>query len=54
MSDTQTRFIQTDEYTGTGNEAMNAQVMAEALLPAFQSFNNELKNHIESRRRGAP
>ena len=50
VSETQTRFIQTDEYTGPGNKAMNAQALAEASLPAFQAFNNELKTHIESGR----
>ena len=48
LSTTQTRFVQSDNYRVIGpNEVFTSQSLAEALLPTYQQFNQELKAAVE-------
>ena len=48
ISDCQTRFIQSDEYNGEGNDIFTAESAANFSLPLFITFNTELKQEVES------
>ncbi len=47
ISECQTRFIQSDEYVGEGNATYNSEEVVNASLPAFSTFNAELKAEVE-------
>lgn len=47
ISDHQTRFIQSDDFKGSGNETMSAQNVADVTVKFFPQFNRELKKEVE-------
>ena len=47
FGDGQTRFIQTDVFTGTGSEGLTTLGLATIVRDAYVSFNRELKNEVE-------
>jgi len=47
VSDTQTRFIQSDDFKGPGNTKMTAEMVARATVEFFPIFNRELKAELE-------
>jgi hypothetical protein len=47
ISDKQTRFIQSDDFRGIGNQNMTAENVANITVQFFPIFNRELKNKAE-------
>jgi len=47
ISDNQTRFIQSDDFNGLGNEEMTSQKVANITVKFFPTFNRELKIEAE-------
>ena len=47
FGDHQTRFIQTDVYTGTGSGGLTTLGLATSTRDSYVSFNRELKNEVE-------
>ena len=47
ISPNQTRFIQSDDFRGEGNDNMSAEDVANAVVDFFPVFNRELKLEVE-------
>ena len=47
ISDTQTLFIQSDNFNGFGNKEMYAEKVANMTVKFFPLFNRELKIQVE-------
>lgn len=47
ISETQTLFIQSDDFNGIGNKEMNAEKVANITVQFFPAFNRELKIQAE-------
>ena len=49
VSKSQTRFIQSDDFRGEGNQNISAKDVANQTISFFPLFNKELKREVESR-----
>ena len=49
ISSSQSRFIQSDDFKGEGNQNISAKNVANQTINFFPEFNRELKKEVESR-----